>query len=55
MIRIKEEIKKEEHVVVCPFCQSEQVHRISGFGRAQLVEQLRCSDCKSVFERIKWQ
>lgn len=38
----------------CPFCSSGNVKKISQFGKAQLVNQYYCEDCRSVFERIRW-
>ncbi|CAM3809055.1 hypothetical protein ALPO108162_06855 [Alicyclobacillus pomorum] len=40
--------------VKCPFCGSRTVRRVSQFGKVQLVSQFLCSDCRSVFERVRW-
>ncbi|MEB3100151.1 PaaD-like zinc ribbon domain-containing protein [Ferviditalea candida] len=44
-----------EQQVHCPFCDSSEVSMMSHFGTFQLVRQYFCSDCRSVFEYIRWQ
>ncbi|GMA51362.1 hypothetical protein GCM10025857_27190 [Alicyclobacillus contaminans] len=52
--RVKSLAAVPKNPVQCPFCGSERVHRLSQFGKAQLVSQYLCDDCRSVFERVRW-
>lgn len=50
---------EEEHTntgdkAICPFCDSQQVHKIANFSGTQMVKQYLCESCHSIFERIKW-
>jgi transposase-like protein len=38
----------------CPFCGGNQIEKVSNFGKAQLVRQYYCKQCRSVFEHVKW-
>jgi len=40
--------------VVCPHCQSERIELVSLFGGSVSESLLRCKDCQSVFNWVKW-
>lgn len=40
--------------VVCPFCGSADVERLSRFGSEISKQGYFCNDCRSPFERIKY-
>jgi transposase-like protein len=42
----------EEHVK-CPWCDSENIERVSEFGPHLMVSQYICRECHSPFERIR--
>ncbi|MFB6097401.1 MAG: hypothetical protein ABEJ74_08435 [Haloferacaceae archaeon] len=39
----------------CPFCGSEEVRRELAFGSALSKSQYSCTNCDTVFERIRWE
>jgi transposase-like protein len=40
--------------VICPFCESTAVERVSRFGTEISKQGFYCTDCRSPFERLKY-
>ena len=45
----------EVQPVICPFCGSQQVELFSLWGSLVSTSQYYCLDCRTVFERMKWE
>ena len=43
----------EGRYVICPWCDSEVVEKVSEYGPHLMVYQYICRDCRSPFEVIK--
>lgn len=48
-----EEVGDEGGRLICPWCDSEEVEKISEFGPHLMVYSFICRDCNSPFEVIK--
>jgi len=41
--------------VRCPFCESTNTRKESDFGTTLAYAQFYCSDCRTMFEWLKWE
>ncbi len=40
--------------VACPFCGSSETELFSRFGSMLMSAQHYCRDCRTVFDRVRW-
>lgn len=40
--------------VVCPFCGSSETELFSQFGSMLMSSQHYCRNCRTVFDRVRW-
>lgn len=52
---VSQAIKRDESEVTCPFCGSKDTEFFSLFGSVLMTSQYYCRNCKTVFDRVKWQ
>ncbi len=52
---VMEDVEGDEPEVVCPFCGSEDTEFFSLFGSVLMTSQYYCRNCRTVFDRVKWQ